>query len=117
MRASAVKLLRIYTDESAYIGDQRAFEHIAELARDQKMAGVTVLQALLGFGGSAHVHRRRIFENDRAVVIEIVDEEPKLRAFIASVANVPDIGLMTLEAIEVVGGKSKAGLQPRGLSR
>ena len=39
----ASKLLRIYTDESAFFGDRRAFEFIAELARQQKLAGVTVL--------------------------------------------------------------------------
>ena len=98
------KLLRIYTDESAYLGDQRLFEFIAALAREQQMAGMTILEAMLGFGRSAHVHRRHALENDRAVVIEIIDEEHALRAFVASLDDVPDIGLMTLEAVEIVGG-------------
>ena len=46
----ASKLLRIYTDESAFFGDQRVFEFISELARQHKLAGVTVLEAVLGFG-------------------------------------------------------------------
>lgn len=100
------KLLRIYTDEAAFIGDRKVFEYIASLARDRKMAGVTVLEALIGFGRSAHVHRRHVLESDRAVVIEIVDSEGALRAFVALLQDVPDIGLITLEAVEVIGGKA-----------
>ncbi|WP_447954244.1 DUF190 domain-containing protein [Sphingopyxis chilensis] len=104
----AFKLLRIYTDESAFFGDQRVFEFIAELARQQKLAGVTVLEAVLGFGRSAHLHRRHALENDRAVVIEIIDEETRLRSFSAQLDEIPDIGLITLEAVDVLGGKSAA---------
>ncbi|EJU13714.1 hypothetical protein LH128_07407 [Sphingomonas sp. LH128] len=105
------KLLRIYTDEAAYIGDRKVFEYVASLARDQKMAGLTVLEALIGFGTSAHVHRRHVLESDRAVVIEIVDFEDALRAFVAGLSDVPDIGLMTLEAVEVIGGKASQALE------
>ena len=106
MNASDMKLLRIYSDESAYVGDRRVFEYIASAARDAKLGGVTVLEALLGFGHAAQIHRRHVLENDRAVVVEIVDTEAKLRAFAASLEQVTDIGLMTLEAVEVLGGKA-----------
>lgn len=106
MSQNARKLLRIYTDEAAFIGDRKVFEYVASLARDQKIAGVTVLEALIGFGSSAHVHRRHVLESDRAVVIEIVDFEDALRAFVALLQDVPDIGLITLEAVEVIGGKA-----------
>ena len=104
----ASKLLRIYTDESAFFGDQRVFEVISELARQQKLAGVTVLEAVLGFGRSAHLHRKHALENDRAVVIEIIDEEQRLRDFAGQLGEIPDIGLITLEAVEILGGKSAA---------
>lgn len=100
------KLLRIYIDEAAYFGDRKVFEVVATRARDAKMAGVTVLQALVGFGRSAHVHRRHILEDDQSLVVEIVDEDAKLRAFVASLADVTGIGLITLEAVEVIGGKA-----------
>lgn len=102
-----VKLLRLYTDEGAYLGDRRVFEVIASRARDAGLAGVTVLEARLGFGRSAHMHQRHVFENDRALVIEIVDDEARLRSFVASLDDVPDIGLVTLEAVEILGGKAK----------
>lgn len=102
-----VKLLRIYTDEGAYLGDRKVLEVIASRAREGGIAGVTILDARLGFGHSAHMHRRHVFESDRAVVIEIVDEEKRLRAFVGSLDDISDVGLMTLEAVEVLGGKAR----------
>src|SRR3546814_33310 len=103
----AIKLLRIYTDEGAYLGDRRVFEVIASRARDTGLAGITVLEARLGFGRPAHIHQRRIFENGRALVIEIVDDEAKLRSFVTSLDDIPDVGLVTLEAVEILGGKAE----------
>ena len=67
------KLLRIYTDEAAYFGDRKVFEVVASRARDAKLSGATVLEALLGFGPSAHVHRRHVLESDRAEAIFFED--------------------------------------------
>lgn len=100
------KLLRIYTDEAAYFGDRKVFEVVATRARDAKMAGVTVLQALFGFGRSVHVHRRHVLEDDQSLVLEIVDKDARLRAFAASLADVTGIGLMTLEVVEILGGEA-----------
>lgn len=104
------KLLRIYTDEAAYYGDRKVFEVVASKARDARLAGVTVLEALIGFGRSAHLHRRHVLESDRAVVIEIVDTDALLRAFVSDLSDVPGIGLMTLEAVEVLGVEFSAGV-------
>ncbi|MDQ2763952.1 MAG: DUF190 domain-containing protein [Pseudomonadota bacterium] len=100
----SMKLLRIYTDEAAYYGDRKVFEEVASRARDTRMAGATVLQAMFGFGHSAHQHRRHFLEDDQSLVIEIVDEEARLRAFVATLADISGIGLITLEAVEVLRG-------------
>ncbi|MFY0022353.1 DUF190 domain-containing protein, partial [Acinetobacter baumannii] len=66
-----------------------------------------------GFGRSAHLHRRHVLESDRAVVIEIVDFDARLRAFVSDLSDVPGIGLMTLEAVEVLGSElSVSSIQP-----
>lgn len=109
-----IKLLRIYTDEAAYLGDRKVLEVIASRARDAGLAGVTILDARLGFGRSAHVHRRHVFESDRAVVIEIVDEDGPLRTFVDGLDDIPDIGLMTLEPVEVLGGKAQQTIAEKG---
>src|SRR3546814_11649181 len=110
----AIKLLRIYTDEGAYLGDRRVFEVIASRARDAGLAGVTVLEARLGFGRSAHMHRRHVFENDRALLIEIVDDDAQLRSFAVALDDIPDIGLMTLGPVEILGGTDKKGERKSG---
>ncbi|KQN00208.1 hypothetical protein ASE82_17820 [Sphingomonas sp. Leaf230] len=97
-----MKLLRVYTDETAYFGDRKVFELIAERARDARLGGATVIEAMIGIGRSAHTHRRHILENDRSVVIEIVDEDARLRTFIANLRDLQGIGLMTLEAVEII---------------
>jgi PII-like signaling protein len=111
------KLLRIYTDEAAYYGDRKVFEVVATRARDAKMAGVTVLQALFGFGRSVHVHRRHVLEDDQSLVVEIVDQDAQLRAFVASLSDVTGIGLITLEAVEIIGGEAAPVIEQGGESR
>ncbi|NML06759.1 DUF190 domain-containing protein [Sphingomonas sp. G-3-2-10] len=101
-----IRLLRIYTDEAAYFGDRKVLEVVASRARDARLAGVTILEALIGFGRSAHQHRRHVLESDRSVVIEIIDAEEALRSFVASLSDVPGVGLITLEAVEVLGGNT-----------
>lgn len=109
--SKAVKLLRIYTDELAYFGDQKVYEVIAARARDARVAGATIVQALFGFGPTAHQHRRHFLSDEQSLVIEIVDDEPVLRSFIDTLSDIPGIGLMTLEAVEVVGGEHAAALR------
>ncbi len=96
------KLLKIYTDESAYFGDHKVFEVIATRARAAQVAGATVVKALLGFGHTPHEHRRHVLNDDQSVVIEILDEESKLRAFVASLSDLEHLGPMTLQEVEVL---------------
>lgn len=101
--AEHMKLLRIYTDEAAYFGDRRVYEEIAARARRGGLAGATVVQALFGFGRSPNDHRRHVLEDEQSLVIEIVDQEPRLRDFASSIGDIDGIGLLTLEAVEVLG--------------
>lgn len=101
-------LLRIYTDETAYCGDRKVFELVAERARDARLGGATVIEAMIGFGRSAHMHRRHILENERSIVIELVDREDRLRSFIKELRDLSGIGLMTLEKVEMVEPEREA---------
>jgi PII-like signaling protein len=105
---SDVKLLRIYTDEAAFHGDRKVVEEVATRARDARLAGATVIQALIGFGRSTHLHRPHVLEDDQSLVIEIVDHEDRLRRFVSSIADVGGIGLITIEPVEVLLGMPAA---------
>lgn len=97
-------LVRIYTDERARAGHKALFEAIVLKARDDGLAGATVLRGPMGFGHSHHIHTASILNLSECLplVIEIVDEEQKLRAFIDSLENFEDIGLVTLEKVDVL---------------
>ncbi len=112
--SNQMKLLRIYTDEAAYFGDRQVFEVVAARARDARLAGATIVQALFGFGRGVHQHRRRLLEDEQSLVIEIVDDEAQLRRFVLALNDIPGIGLMTLEAVEVLGGRNASAREATG---
>jgi len=97
-------LMRIYTDEAARAGHKSLFETIVCSARDQGIAGATVLRGPMGFGQSTVIHNASIvnLSANLPLVIEIVDSEDKLRAFFETLAQLEDIGLVTMEKVEVL---------------
>lgn len=97
-------LMRIYTDESARSGHKSLFEHIVCKARDEGLAGATVLRGPMGFGHTHRIQNASILNlsGNLPLVIEIVDDEAKLREFLSMVENLKDIGLVTLEKVEIL---------------
>ena len=76
------KLLRIFTGESDLIGHDFLYEKILLAAKENGLAGGTVIKGIMSFGASSHVHRARLIElsEDLPVVIEIIDHEEKIDA-------------------------------------
>ncbi len=99
-----VALLRIYTDESARAGAKALFEVIVCKARDEGLAGATVLRGPMGFGHTHRIQNASILNlsANLPLVIEIVDTEEKLRLFLESLESLSDIGLVTLEKVEIL---------------
>jgi PII-like signaling protein len=97
-------LLRIYTEEAARDGGKPLYEAIVLKAREAGLAGATVLRGPMGFGQSARIHNANILDlaANLPMVIEIVDAEDKVRAFLPTLDHMRDIGLVTLEKVEVV---------------
>ncbi|MFX7764399.1 DUF190 domain-containing protein, partial [Acinetobacter baumannii] len=60
------------------------YESIVLRAREAHLAGATVLRGPLGFGRSSVLHTAKILRlsQDLPMVIEIVDTEEKLQAFL-----------------------------------
>jgi PII-like signaling protein len=97
-------LMRIYTNEGARSGHKSLFEAIVCKARDEGIAGATVLRGPMGFGHSHRIQNASILNlsGNLPLVIEIVDTEEKLRAFLESLETTKDIGLVTLEKVEIL---------------
>ena len=85
-------------------GARPLYESVVLKARDAGLAGATVLRGPMGYGHSHRLHNANILDlsANLPMVIEIVDAEDKLRAFAATLAGMRDIGLVTLEKVEVL---------------
>src|SRR5437773_8257865 len=77
-------LLRIFIGESDRHRHQPLYEAIVLKAREMQMAGATVLRGPMGFGKSSRLHTAKILRlsMDLPIVIEIVDSEEKVNAFL-----------------------------------
>jgi PII-like signaling protein len=102
------KLLRIFVGESDRRGAQPLYTAIVEAARKQGLSGATVFKGIEGFGGHSVVHAARVFDlsSDLPVLIEIVDTEERVRAFIPLLDEMVHEGLVTLETVEIIHYKS-----------
>ena len=97
-------LLRIFIGESDRWHHQPLYEAIVMKAREMHMAGATVLRGPMGFGPSSRVHTAKILRlsMDLPFVIEIVDSEEKVNAFLPTLEEMIDGGLVTLERVKVI---------------
>lgn len=104
----AGKLLRIFIGESDRHGGQPLYTAIVEAARRSGLSGATVFKGIEGFGGHSVVHAARIFDlsTDLPVLIEIVDSEERVRAFMPQLDEMVREGLVTLESVEIIHYKS-----------
>jgi PII-like signaling protein len=107
------KLLRIFIGENDKHEGLPLFEWIVRKAREQGLAGATVLRGLEGFGAQSRLHTAKILRlsSDLPVIIEIVDTEEKIEAFLPLIDDAIDEGLATVEKVEIRfyrSGKTKS---------
>ena len=99
-------LLRIFIGESDREKgrDRPLYEAIVLRAREAHLAGATVLKGPMGFGRHSRMHTSKLLElsSDLPIVIEIVDAEEKVRAFMPVVDELVTEGLVTLEAVRII---------------
>ena len=97
-------LLRIFFGESERCGHQPLYEAIVLKAREMHLAGATVLRGPMGFGHSSRLHTAKILRlsEDLPMVVEIVDSEEKINAFLEVLDGMITSGLVTLEKVRVV---------------
>jgi PII-like signaling protein len=97
-------LLRIFIGEDDKVGHKPLYEAIVLKAREMGLAGATVLRGPMGFGHSSVLHTAKILRlsQDLPLVIEIVDNEAKIEAFVAAIAAIMGSGLVTTEKVKVI---------------
>lgn len=97
------KLLRIFIGEGDRHEGRPLYEWIVRKAREEGLAGATVLRGLLGFGAHSRIHTSKILRlsGDLPIVVEIVDTEERIESFLPLVDAVIQEGLATVERVEV----------------
>ena len=108
-------LLRIFIGESDRHGSKLLHEWIVMKAREEGLAGATVMRGMLGFGAHSRLHTFKIerLSQDLPIIVEIVDTREKLEKFLALIDNEIEEGMATLEEVKIHFYRSgKAGQKP-----
>ena len=98
------ELLRIFIGEDDKYHGRPLYEAIVMEAREQGLAGATVLRGMLGFGAHTRLHTAKILRlsEDLPMVVEIVDAAEKIEAFLPSLDDMIEEGLVTVEKVRVI---------------
>ena len=104
-------LLRIFIGESDKHEGKPLYEWIVLKAREQELAGATVLRGIMGFGPNSRISTVKILRlsEDLPIVIELVDTREKLDEFLDKTSGIIQEGLVTIEKaqIKVYRGRKK----------
>ncbi|GAB5603137.1 DUF190 domain-containing protein [Thermus sp. FJN-A] len=103
------KLLRIFVGESDRYEGRPLYEAIVLEAKRRGLAGATAFKGFMGYGAHSRIHTAKVLQlsEDLPVMIEIVDAEEKIRAFLPVLDGMVREGLVTLEKVEVIRYRSR----------
>ena len=106
-------LLRVFIGESDRWQHHPLYEAIVLKARELHLAGATVLRGPMGYGKSSRLHTAKILRlsMDLPLVIEIVDAEEKIQAFLPVLDEMMKGGLVTLEKVRVIDYRANPDLE------
>ena len=105
-------LLRVFIGEDDKFEHHPLYEAIVLKAREAHLAGATVVRGPMGFGHSSRLHTTKILRlsQDLPLIVEIVDSQAKIDAFLPELDRMMSSGLVTLEKVQVLQyGAPRAG--------
>jgi len=93
----------VYVGEDDMHQHRPVYDEIVVRARAAGLAGATVTRGVEGYGRHSLVHTARLvsLSSDLPMVVELIDEEAKIRAFLNQLDDVVTGGLVTVEEVEV----------------
>jgi PII-like signaling protein len=96
-------LLRIFIGESDRHDGKLLYEWLVLKAREEGLAGATVMRGMMGFGAHSRLHTFKIerLSQDLPIIVEIVDTREKLERFLALIDKEIEEGMATLEEIQI----------------
>jgi hypothetical protein len=108
------QLLRVFVGEGDRWQGRPLHEAIVQAAREQGLAGATVLRGLEGFGANSLIHTVKVLRlsEDLPIVIEIVDLPERIGRFLPTLDKMVTEGLVTLEKVNVLIYRHSAAALP-----
>jgi len=99
-----VKLLTIYIGEHDHYHHRPLYQVIVETLREKGIAGATVLRGIEGYGKKSRIHTASILRlsEDLPIVIEVIDNEERIKSILPSIDEMVAEGLVTLQAVDVI---------------
>lgn len=101
-------LLRVYIGEDDAYREQILYEVIIQKAKEQDLAGATVLRGLSGYGPTSRGPDIVVrMAEDRPIIVEIIDSQEKISNFLPVLETVIGSGVVTVDTVKVLryGGK------------
>lgn len=105
---AGARLLRVFLGEGDQAKHAPLYEAIVREARAAGLAGATAWRGVMGFGPTSRIRTAKVLDlsADLPVVVEITDEEEKIRAFLPVLKRLFETsgcgGLVTMEKVEVI---------------
>jgi uncharacterized protein len=99
---TAVKL-RIFLGEDDKYKGRPMYEEVVVQAQESGLAGATVFRGYLGYGAASGLHAAKILRTskDLPVVVEILDSEDKVNAFLDVLDKLLTGGVATVEKVQM----------------
>jgi PII-like signaling protein len=96
-------LLRIFIGESDRHDGKLLYEWLVLKAREEGLAGATVIRGMMGYGAHSRMHTFKIerLSQDLPIIVEIVDTREKLESFLTLIDKEIEEGMATLEEIRI----------------
>ena len=98
------KLLKIYIDTTDKYESEPLWEALLKKVKEEGLSGATVHKAVAGIGAFSEVHSFKVWAlaQELPLVIEIIDDEEKIYAFLDAIDTMMQNALVTLTDTEVI---------------
>lgn len=95
--------LRVFMGEDDKYKGRPLYEEIVVQAQKSRIAGATVMRGYMGYGAASGLHPGKILRSskDLPVVVEILDNEAKVTAFLDILDQLLTGGVATMEKVQL----------------
>ena len=103
-----MRSLKIYISSTDKVKGEPLYESIVFLAKQNNMAGATVLRGVMGYGASSVVHSVKFWEYSEKLpmIVEIIDKKEKIEKFFETIKPILESMekgcMVSMEAINVM---------------